>query len=78
MTPNGTPDILPQPPLLDWIRLPEVDPVLGLAAVMLLAVVVASALYRTLKLPRLAGYMLVGVLASPMGLGLLQPTDLDA
>ncbi len=77
MTPTGTPDILPEPPLLDWIRLPEVDPVLGLAVVMLLAVVAASAMYRSLKLPRLAGYMLVGVLASPMGLGLLQPTDLD-
>jgi hypothetical protein len=45
MTPNGTPGIC-RSPLLDWIRLPEVDPVLGLAAVMLLAVVVASALYR--------------------------------
>ena len=78
MTPNGTPDILPQSPWFDWIRLPDVEPVLGLATVMLLAVVVASALYRGLRLPRLAGYMLVGVLASPMGLGLLQPTDLDA
>ena len=50
---------------------------LGLAAVMLIAVVAASALHRLLRLPRLAGYMLVGALASPLGLGLLQPDDLD-
>ena len=78
MTPNGNPDILPQANWLDWLRIPDVDPVLGLAVVMLLAVVVTSALHRGFKLPRLAGYMLVGVLASPMGLGLLQPTDLDS
>lgn len=77
MTPNGTPDILPQAGVPDWLTVPAVDPVLGLAAVMLLAVVVASALHRALKLPRLVGCMLVGLLASPMGLGLLQPADLD-
>lgn len=77
MTPDGTSDILPQAQLLDWLDLPTVDPVLGLAAVMLLAVVAASAMHRALKLPRLVGYMLVGLLASPMGLGLLLPAALD-
>ncbi len=75
MTTTG---ILPQAPFLDWPDLHQLDPVLGLAAVMLVAVVAASAMHRLLKLPRLAGYMLVGVLASPMGFGLLQPADLDS
>jgi predicted Kef-type K+ transport protein len=75
MTTTG---ILPQAPALAWPDLHQLDPVLGLAAVMLIAVVAASALHRLLKLPRLAGYMLVGLLASPMGLGLLQPADLDS
>ena len=35
------------------------------------SVVTASALHRLLRLPRLAGYMLVGALASPLALGLL-------
>lgn len=79
MTTPGTTGILPQAPVFAfaWPDLHQLDPVLGLAAVMLLAVVAASAMHRLLKLPRLAGYMLVGVLASPMGLGLLQPADLD-
>lgn len=77
MSDTGNPSILPQLPSLAWPDLNQLDPVLGLAAVMLIAVVAASAMHRLLKLPRLAGYMLVGVLASPMGLGLLQPADLD-
>jgi Kef-type K+ transport system membrane component KefB len=77
MPPNGTSLILPQAPLLTWPDLHQLDPVLGLAAVMLIAVVAASALHRWLQLPRLAGTMLVGLLASPLGLGLLQPADLD-
>jgi Kef-type K+ transport system membrane component KefB len=78
MPETDTPRILPQLPSLHWPDFHQIDPVLGLAAVMLVAVVAASALHRLLKLPRLAGYMLVGLLASPMGLGLLQPADLDA
>ncbi|HMO46616.1 MAG TPA: cation:proton antiporter [Rubrivivax sp.] len=75
---DGTPGILPQAFAFDWLPdLNQIDPVLGLAAVMLIAVVAASALHRLLRLPRLAGYMLVGVLASPTGLGLLRPVDLD-
>ena len=78
MTTTGTTGILPHVPALAWPDLHQIDPVLGLAAVMLIAVVAASTLHRLLKLPRLAGYMLVGVLASPLGLDLLQPSDLDS
>jgi Kef-type K+ transport system membrane component KefB len=77
MSTAGTTSILPQAPELTWPDLHQLDPVLGLAAVMLIAVVAASTMHRLLKLPRLAGYMLVGALASPMGLGLLRPDDLD-
>ena len=78
MTTTGTTSILPQAPDINWPDLHQLDPVLGLAAVMLIAVVAASTLHRLLKLPRLAGYMLVGALASPLGLGLLRPDDLDS
>lgn len=54
------------------------DPVLGLALVVLAALLVANALHRHLRLPRLLGYMLVGTVASPALLGLLQHDDLDA
>ena len=77
MTTTGTTSILPQAPDIAWPDLHQLDPVLGLAAVMLIAVVAASTLHRLLKLPRLAGYMLVGALASPLGLGLLRPDDLN-
>jgi Kef-type K+ transport system membrane component KefB len=53
------------------------DPVLGLAVVVLAALVLASALHRRLHLPRLLGYLLVGAVASPAVLGLLQRTDID-
>ena len=53
------------------------DPVLGLAIVVLAALVLASALHRHLRLPRLLGYLLVGAVASPALLGLLQRTDID-
>ena len=41
------------------------DPVLGLALVVLAALVLASALHKRLRLPRLLGYLLVGAVASP-------------
>jgi len=53
------------------------DPVLGLAVVVLAALVLASLLHRRLELPRLLGYLLVGAVASPVVLGLLQRTDID-
>lgn len=53
------------------------DPVLGMALVVLAALVLSSALHRRLRLPRLLGYLLVGAVASPALLGLLQRTDLD-
>jgi len=53
------------------------DPVLGLAIVVLAALVLSSALHRRLHLPRLLGYLLVGAVASPAVLGLLQRTDID-
>jgi Kef-type K+ transport system membrane component KefB len=72
--------------LIDWfvnvLRAPlaglrGADPVLGLALVVLAALVLASALHRRLRLPRLLGYLLVGAIASPALLGLLQRTDID-
>ena len=54
------------------------DPVLGLALLMLLAVVLAEALHRAVRLPRACGHMLVGALASPLVLRLLERSELDA
>lgn len=53
------------------------DPVLGLAVVVLAALVLAGALHHRLRLPRLLGYLLVGAIASPALLGLIERTDLD-
>lgn len=64
-------------PGLNWLNLQHIDPVLGLAAVMLVAVVAANTLHRLLTLPRIVGYMIVGGLASSSALGLLRPGDLD-
>jgi Kef-type K+ transport system membrane component KefB len=54
------------------------EPVLGLAVVMLLAVVLADALYRWVRLPRACGWMLVGVVAGPLALEVLQRGELDS
>ncbi len=54
-----------------------VDPVLGLALLMALAVVVAEGLNRRLRLPRMCGLMLVGALAGPLLLRLIERTELD-
>lgn len=53
------------------------DPVLGLALVVLVALIVANALNRELRLPRLFGYLLIGAVASPAALDLLNRADLD-
>jgi Kef-type K+ transport system membrane component KefB len=60
---------------LEGLRL--ADPLLALAAMILLAVVFAEALNRAWKLPRACGHMLVGALAGPLMLRLLEPTELD-
>ncbi len=54
------------------------DPVLGLAILMVLAVVLADLLHRHARLPRPCGHMLVGALASPLVLRLLERNELDA
>lgn len=54
------------------------DPVLGLALLMVLAVVLADLLHRYARLPRPLGHMLVGALASPLVLRLLERSELDA
>jgi Kef-type K+ transport system membrane component KefB len=54
------------------------DPVLGLALLLVLAVVLADWLHRHARLPRTCGYMLVGALASPLLLSLLHRKELDA
>ncbi len=54
------------------------DPVLGLALLLVLAVVLADWLHRHARLPRPCGYMLVGALASPLLLALLDRQELDA
>ena len=61
---------------LDGLR--GADPVLGLALLMLLAVVLAEGLHRAVRLPRACGHMLVGALASPLVLRILERTELDA
>lgn len=53
------------------------DPVLGLALLMLIALVLAEALHRTWRLPRIVGHMLTGALASPLVLRLLDRFELD-
>ena len=55
----------------------DADPLLGLALVMLLGVLVAEALNRWARLPRVMGMMLVGALASPFALRLIESTELD-
>jgi Kef-type K+ transport system membrane component KefB len=60
---------------LDHLR--GVDPVLGFAIVMVVAVVLGEILRRRFRLPRLCGHMLTGALASPLALRLLERTDLD-
>ncbi len=60
---------------LDGLR--AADPVLGLALLMLVAVIAAEALHRTWRLPRICGHMLTGAIASPLVLRLLDRSELD-
>ncbi len=60
---------------LDTLR--GLDPVLGLAGLVIVAVLAGDAAQRLLKLPRLLGWMAIGLLAGPPALRLLAPADLD-
>lgn len=60
---------------LEFVR--GADPVLGLALLTIVAVVLAEALHRALRLPRASGYLLAGALASPLALRVLDRAELD-
>lgn len=60
---------------LDVLR---ANPVLGLALLMLAAVLLAELLHRAWRLPRICGHMLMGALAGPLLLRLLDANELDA
>lgn len=59
-------------------ELRDADPLLGVALAMIVAVVAAAALHRWVGLPRPLGAMLVGALAGPVALRLVEPTQFDA
>ncbi len=65
-------------PLFTLEGLRAADPLLGLALLILVAVVFAEGLYRTWRLPRSCGHMLIGALAGPLLLRLLERNELDA
>ncbi len=69
--------VLPLAPLWTLEGLRAADPVLGLAVLMLAAIVLAEALHRVWRLPRACGHMLMGAIASPLLLRLLDRADLD-
>ncbi len=69
--------VLPTAPLWTLEGLRGADPVLGIALLIIIAVVTGEAVRRWTRLPRTCGHMLVGVLASPLALRLLERTDLD-
>ncbi|MBL0720785.1 cation:proton antiporter [Piscinibacter sp. Jin2] len=60
---------------LDTLR--DLDPVLGLAGLVIVAVLAGDLVQRLLKLPRLLGWMAIGLLAGPPALRLMAPADLD-
>jgi Kef-type K+ transport system membrane component KefB len=64
-------------PLWTLEGLRAADPVLGLALLMLIAVLLAEALHRAWRLPRSCGHMLTGAIASPLLLRLLDRAELD-
>lgn len=54
------------------------DPIMGLAVLMIVALLAGEAVHRVTRLPRALGAMLVGALASPLALSLVVRTELDA
>lgn len=60
---------------LDGLR--AADPVLGIAVLMLIAILLAETLHRTWRVPRICGHMLTGAIASPLMLRLLDRFELD-
>lgn len=60
---------------LDGLR--AADPLLGLALLIIAAVVFSESLHRAWKLPRACGHMLMGAVAGPLMLNLLERTELD-
>jgi Kef-type K+ transport system membrane component KefB len=60
---------------LDGLR--AADPVLGIALLMLIAILLAEALHRAWRVPRICGHMLTGAIAGPVMLRLLDGLDLD-
>jgi Kef-type K+ transport system membrane component KefB len=60
---------------LDGLR--AADPVLGIALLMLVAVLLAETLHRTWRIPRICGHMLTGAIASPLALRVFDRFDLD-
>ncbi|MEO8299420.1 MAG: cation:proton antiporter [Burkholderiales bacterium] len=53
------------------------DPVMGIALLMVIALLAGEAVYRLTRLPRAIGPMLVGVLASPLALNLVEVRELN-
>ena len=60
---------------LDGLR--AADPVLGLALLMLVAILLAEALHRAWRVPRICGHMLTGAIAGPLVLRVLDRFELD-
>ena len=53
------------------------DPIMGLAVLMIIALLAGEAAHRMTRLPRALGAMLVGALASPLALSLVVRSELD-
>ncbi|MEY4906808.1 MAG: hypothetical protein RL260_526, partial [Pseudomonadota bacterium] len=53
------------------------DPIMGLAVLMIVALLAGEAVHRMTRLPRALGAMLVGALASPLALSLVARAELD-
>jgi len=64
-------------PLWTLEGLRAADPVLGIALLMLIALLLAEALHRAWRVPRICGHMLTGAIAGPVMLRLLDRLDLD-
>ena len=64
-------------PLYTLEGLRNADPILGLALLMIVALVAGELVHRASRLPRIVGQMLAGALASPLALRLLDQTELD-